>query len=115
MLLLADDALLIHEQIPSSFYYAEGAIFAFYALLSASIAWSLRDHIRQGVGTAFVIGGIFLAGSVVVDPLLSGTSSPAYLLEDGLKLLGAFQWIAVPVLAWHTSIPANPDRARISA
>jgi hypothetical protein len=93
-LLAADDALMLHEGGPLRRHLSEGGISAVYALLGAVLLVALLRRRRDSVTLAFLLGGAFLAGSVLVDK----TSDDQFFLEDASKLFGALLWTVVPVL-----------------
>jgi len=101
-LLLADDALMLHETLGPRVGIPDEAWYLLYATVAAVLAWSVRGDLRTGHGAAFVLGGAFLAVSVGVDALNTETAV-AFLVEDGTKLLGALVWATVPVLAWTSA------------
>ena len=98
-ILLADDALMLHESVGPRIGIPDEAWYAVYAVLAGLLTWTLRTDLRRGSGVAYLLGGAFLALSVLVDAFNIETSA-AFLLEDGAKLIGGVVWITVPVLAW---------------
>lgn len=100
LLLLADDALLLHEAVGPGWGLPEYAFGAVYAGLAAVVVWAMRRHLRSGAGAALLLGGAFLGGSLFTDAFFDDALPGAYLLEDALKLLGVFLWVVVPVLAF---------------
>lgn len=101
LLLLADDALLLHEAVGPGLGVPELAFGASYAVVATALVWALRHHLRSGLGVAFLLGGAFLGASLFTDVFFDDAFPGAYLVEDGLKLIGVFLWVVVPVLAWN--------------
>lgn len=101
-LLLADDALMLHESVGPRLGIPDELWYLLYAAVAGLLAWHLRRDGRTGHGVAFLAGGALLAFSVGVDSLNVETSV-AFLVEDGAKLLGALLWATVPILAWTSS------------
>ena len=89
-LLTADDALTLHENA----FGLEVAIYVVYGLIGLALVAGTRQQGFDGAGIALVIGGAFLAASLIADQLLVAQ----YFVEDVPKLIGAFVWITVPLL-----------------
>ena len=99
LLLTADDALSLHEEIGTTLGIPEVTLYVVYAVTALVLGWPilrrvLRDRRLEGAALAFIIGGILLATSLGVDQFFDGQ----HLAEDGPKLLGAASWLVVPVL-----------------
>lgn len=104
VMLLLDDTLMLHEEVGPSLGIPEPAFYTVYALTAATLTWSMRRHLRTGVGAAFLLGAASLAVSVLVDVDPGGVTGATFLREDGPKLLGAFLWVTVPLLAWQPGV-----------
>jgi hypothetical protein len=100
-LLMADDALQVHDEVGPQNGVPQIAFMVVYALAAAALSLAFLRRPRAAATAAFVLGAVFLGASVVVDQLLRH----AFLLEDGAKLLGALVWLTVPVLSVRR--PAN--------
>ena len=106
LMLLADDALTIHEAIGPRVGLPDEIFYLVYAGVALAVVWTMRAHLRTGAGAALLLGGACLVLSTLVDQLLGTSAFPqSALLEDGAKLLGAFFWVTVPVLAYDGSHP----------
>lgn len=97
--LAADDALMLHERVGPYHQVPQAVFYAVYVVAGVVLLAGVRGRLRDASTIPFVIGGLLLAGSVLVDEL----DLDIYLLEDGLKLLGAMTWLTVAPL----SIPAS--------
>lgn len=109
--LLVDDTLMLHEEVGPSLGIPEPAFYGIYALTAATLTWSMRPHLGTGAGAAFLLGATSLALSVLVDIDPGGITGATFLREDGPKLLGAFLWVTVPLLAWHAGDPGDGGSA----
>lgn len=95
LVLAADDALMLHEIVGPRFGVPEVVFYAFYAFTALVLLhWFTRSTRREMV-VAFLLGGALLAASIAFDLFLPGR----HLLEDGAKIVGAFVWLTVPVMA----------------
>jgi hypothetical protein len=92
--LAADDSFLLHETVGPSHGIPEEAFYVFYALAGAALLVAAVRSGPDGSTVAFLVGGGFLAGSVVMDVVLADQ----HLVEDGFKLLGALVWLTVPLM-----------------
>ncbi|MGY1622103.1 hypothetical protein ACI789_07915 [Geodermatophilus sp. SYSU D00965] len=100
-LLMADDALQVHDEVGPQNGVPQIAFMVVYALAAAALSLAFLRRPRAAATAAFLLGAVFLGASVFVDQLLRH----AFLLEDGAKLLGALVWLTVPVLSVRR--PAN--------
>lgn len=99
----ADDALQIHETVGPPRGVPEVVLPAAYAVTAlVLLAWCRRRR-SPGPGWALLTGTGLLGASLAVDLLdqavLPVAGGWVFALEDGIKLLGAVAWAAVPVLA----------------
>lgn len=93
--LMADDALMLHEAVMPRFGLPEKLPMVFYgAAAVVFLSRLVRRRDLWAAGAGFLTGGVLLAVSVGVDQVVGDT----YFLEDGAKLLGACVWLSVPVL-----------------
>jgi hypothetical protein len=98
LLLLADDALMVHELLAPRVGIPEELVYGVHAALAAAVVWLLRRDLRSPVVAALVVAGVWLAVSVGIDKLVD--EAPLVLLaEDGTKLVGTLVLLTVPVLA----------------
>ena len=93
--LLADDALLLHEFVGPRLQVPEPLFFVVYAAAAGMTVWLLSPARAGTAGWAVLLGGGLLAASIGTDIVVEDT----FLLEDGLKLVGTMVWATVPVLA----------------
>lgn len=92
-LLAADDAFELHEAGPHRFI-PEPAFYAAYAAIAVVLLLGLSKG-RGGESTlAFIVGGVLLAASVVIDLAVKHQ----YIWEDTTKLFGALLWLVVPIM-----------------
>ena len=102
VVLMLDDAFLVHEKIaPRYFHLSSNILFALYGVMITVFLISFRHIILRSDYILLVVSFGFLAASVVFDKLhdyglfyLLGVDSVGvkYLLEDGCKLLGIAGW-----------------------
>lgn len=91
--LLVDDALMLHESVAPELGIPEVLFLAFYGVYGFVLLWRFaRPKLAAGTGP-LVLGAVLLAMSAAIDVI-----NRAIIVEDGLKLLGALVWLAVPVL-----------------
>lgn len=117
VILLLDDAFLIHEKIaPLYFHLSYKILLSLYVIAIAVFFISFRHIIQRSDYILFVMSCGFLTASVVFDKVhdyelfnLLGVESEGvkYLLEDGCKFLGIAGWCAY--WAW-TSFAALVQR-----
>jgi len=108
-LLAADDALMLHESGTSQ-VIPEVALFVPYAVTGLLL---LRDLTRRKVEDstiAFLIGGVLLAASVILDQAVGRV----YLLEDTPKLLGSLVWLTVPPLSLRPPSQEDDDTRQLT-
>lgn len=111
--LLADDALMLHDNLGHHAGVPEAAFYAVYAVAGLCLLRLLRP---SRAGTAFRVllaAGALLALSILVD-LARGSGAPvSILVEDGLKLVGSALWACVPVVlhSWLTAPTSGTDAA----
>lgn len=95
LLLLLDDAFLLHEAVGPENGVPQVVFVVAYAVAGlALLAMFLRPP-RSGSSIALVVGGALLALALLADQVMAKN----FLLEDGLKLLGILVWMAVPLTA----------------
>ncbi len=99
LLLLADDVLMVHDDLGPRVGIPDEAFYVVYAVLAALCVGALRGRLRRGPGAALLLGGALLGLSVAIDTL-DREGDLWFLAEDGAKLLGGLVWITVPVLAY---------------
>lgn len=93
-LLLLDDMFLLHERVlPGALAVPEVLVYAFYGALLAIGVWRWQRLLRTGAPLLFGLACGFFALSIVVDVFGEGLPG-MYLVEDGAKLLGIFNWCA---------------------
>ena len=95
LVLLADDAFLLHEAVGPENGVPQVVFLGLYGLMGAVLLIGYARAPWSGTSLAFLAGGVLLATSVFVDELWRGH----FLVEDGTKLLGTLVWISVPLLA----------------
>lgn len=106
--LLFDDLYLLHEEIvPERLHIPQPLVLAGYALLVAWFLVRFRRLIEQTDFALLVLAGVWFAGSVLVDVLVTpeeffifGDFAGRDLIEDGLKLLGIVSWT---VYLWRSA------------
>lgn len=90
-LLLFDDIFLIHDMVaPAIFHIPEEAAYALYAFLLAFGLWRYRALLARGA-PLLGLACTFFALSIAVDVFGAGMPG-VYLLEDGAKFFGIFNW-----------------------
>ena len=93
MLLLVDDAFLVHELVgPRYFRIPEGVFLAAYGVISAIYLYSLR---RTRVRVEWLLVSVtffFFGSSLFLDQVLPFTSAATY-LEDACKFAGIIFWV----------------------
>ena len=107
--LAADDALMLHESGTSQ-EIPEVALVVPYAVTGLLL---LRDLTRRKVEDstiAFLIGGVLLAASVILDQAVGRV----YLLEDTPKLLGSLVWLTVPPLSLRPPSQEDDDTRQLT-
>jgi hypothetical protein len=95
LILLADDAFLLHEAVGPENGIPQVLFLGVYGLMGAALLVGFARAPWTGRSLAFLTGGAFLAISVFTDEFVRGR----FLIEDGAKLLGCLVWIAVPLLS----------------
>lgn len=91
----ADDALLLHDEVGPINGVPQEAFLAGYALAALLLLVPFLRRPRTASSGAFLFGAALLGLSIVADQLSPGL----HLFEDGAKLLGVLLWTTVPVLA----------------
>lgn len=92
LLLLLDDAFLLHESVFPSFGIPEKLVYFTYM---CAVAFYLTVFYKIIFRTEFIyltLSFLFLGLSIALDVIVPDTSSD-YLLEDGLKFLGLVSWM----------------------
>lgn len=97
ILLLADDALMLHEYVLPRFTGVPEHLFilSYGVVALALLALGVRRILRTNYLLLLLAGGLF-AGSIVGDDLLPQTGMQL-LLEDGLKFAGIVVWAAYAI------------------
>lgn len=117
LLLLAlalDDAYMLHETVGPSKGVDEIWFYVAYALTAAAL---FVPVLRGRLGTAttpVVVGFLLLGASIVADVTLADQ----YLMEDGIKFLGAMALLVAPATALtqaRLDWTASPERPATSA
>jgi len=99
--LAADDAFLLHEVVlPTQLGVPELLPIALYALAALGVLALLHRSGRWDLQLSFVLAGACLAGSILVDLVVpfDSANTRVTVVEDGLKVLGAVQLLALPTL-----------------
>jgi len=102
--LALDDAFLLHEDVLPELGLPEPAPMLGYALAAVAVLALLRRSAPRDVQLPVVVAGALLAASIGLDRAVPGLA--LVVLEDALKLLGAFQLLAVPALVAARLVPA---------
>lgn len=113
-LLLFDDLYLLHEEIiPERLLIPQPVVLAVYGLVVLGFLYRFRDSILVSDYALLLLAGVFFAGSVLIDVLVSneefsifGVVSGRHLIEDGLKLLGIVAWSAYFWRVAHQAVVA---------
>lgn len=114
LLLLLDDVFLIHDRfVPTVLELPEAPVYGFYATLALYGLWRFWANFWPRGALLFTIACGFFAVSVVLDVVAPETGGWLFLVEDGAKLLGIFNWCLCFI---HLSMAAlldrlQPDRA----
>ncbi|RME99093.1 MAG: hypothetical protein D6768_15830 [Chloroflexi bacterium] len=88
LMLAADDAFLFHEEVfPEYLYIPEGAVYLGYAMIAGLYLLVFMPRILSTDYLLLVAAGAFLAGSIVLDRLLSFSQLETF-AEDSLKFMG---------------------------
>lgn len=97
LLLLVDDLAMVHERLaPKYLGLPEVALYAAYALFAVYLVIRYYRSIRASDYLPFLLAGVFLASSVILDVLPSLPlvwRFQTHLVEDGCKLLGIISWL----------------------
>ncbi len=112
--LAADDSLRLHDSVGPDHGLPEQAFAVLYAAAGVLLAVRLTPW-RRGpageLGRGYLVGCAALAASLSVDVV----THEAYLLEDGLKLIGAVVLVTLPLGAYaphHIGERHEPDDGR---
>lgn len=96
MLLLIDDAYLLHEQVfPGYLGVPQEAVVVAYPVLALLFAWSYRHVLAQTHYLLFLLSVTAFAGSIGADfviYLFLPETGVLMLVEDGSKLVGIVGW-----------------------
>lgn len=104
LVMAADDAMMLHEGLGPLLGLPEVAFFAVYGLMAGSLALFAVLCMRDGATVAILIGGATLALSILVDLLFQFD----YLLDDGLKLIGALAFATIGPLTISSKAHLKP-------
>lgn len=110
LLLLADDGLLIHDNLLRNYTSVpEHLLYALYALLLLFYLWRYRETLWRGEPLLLALSFAWFAASLGVDALDGVVDIPAlWLWEDGAKLFGIVSWLLFHARLAHAQarIPA---------
>jgi len=91
IILAADDFFLIHER-----YYTEENFFLIYAVFAGIIFIRYYKTIIEVDGLAFMLAGLFLASSILIDMIqfqIPMSYEYTQVFEEGMKFVGITTWL----------------------
>jgi hypothetical protein len=106
LVVLLDDAFLLHEGLGPENGVPQGVFLVVYAGAGVAVATMFLRRPWTGVTVSFFVGGALLGLSLAVDVVFGDV----YAVEDGAKLLGALVWLTVPVLALRPRSTSRSSR-----
>lgn len=112
--LLADDALMLHDNLGHHAGVPEAAFYAGYAVAGLCLLRLLRPARAGTASRVLLAAGVLLALSILVDHARASGAPVSILVEDGFKLVGTALWACVPVVLhfWLTAV--TPSAAAVA-